>query len=135
MKISINNKTGIERIVTVLDQGTVKKYTIEDEQLINIECTEDLAELECSGTIHFCPTIFENKSYTLVNDQEIIQVRKQLDILYTLVLIILGAISILLLNTSPIFIGLFLVIIVLIVTGIYKILKSEQKGEVVFVER
>ncbi len=135
MKISINNKTGIDRVITILDNGTVKKYAVQNEEIIDIECNEDLAELECSGTLHLCPTIFDYKAYVLIEDQEITQARKQLDIIYIITLVILCAVSILLLKVGPILIGLFLVIIVLLVTGMYKILKTEQKGEVVFIER
>lgn len=135
MLITINNKSSKERIVTCLSDGKVDSYSIEVDEQIEFECFEDLTELECEGTVHFVPTVEDQKIYTLIDDKEIYRSRKQADVLYVLVLVVMCSISILTLYANLLIMGLFLLIQVLIITGIYRILKTEQSGEVVFIER
>ncbi len=135
MLITINNKSSKERIVTCLNDGKVDSYSIEVDERIEFECFEDLAELECEGTVYFVPTVQDQKIYTLIDDKEIYRSRKQADVLYVLVLVVMCSISILTLHANLLIMVLFLLIQVLIITGIYRILKTEQSGEVIFIER
>ncbi len=135
MLITINNRSSKERVVTCLNEGKVNTYTIDIDEKIEFDCTEDLAELECDGTVHFVPTVQEETHYTLIDDKEILRSRKQADVLYVFVLVVMCSISILTLYSSLLILGMFLLIQILIITGIYRILKSEQSGEVVFIER
>lgn len=135
MLITINNKSSKERIVTCLNAGKVNTYSIDVDGKIEFDCLEDLAELECDGTVHFVPTVQEQTVYTLIDDKEIYRSRKQADVLYVLTLVIMCSISILTLHTSLLIMGIFLLIQILIITGVYRILKTEQSGEVVFIER
>lgn len=135
MIINIHNSSSKERVITCLDKGTVKTYSVEVDQSIEFNSNESLSEIECDGTILLLPSIFEASSYTLIDDKEILRGRRQADILYIIILILMCSLTILYLRGNLIILGLFLVTQALIITGIYKILKSEQIGEVVFIER
>lgn len=135
MVINIINKSTKDRVITCLDQGAVKSYPVAVNETIEFENYENLAEIECAGTTLFIPTIFETTNYTLVDDKEIYRARKQADIMYVLVLTLMIAVTILSIDATIVITGLFLIIEALIITGVYKIVRSEQVGEVVFIER
>lgn len=136
MVINIKNQSGKNRVVTSIDQGSIKSYPLEVDQVVQFECHEDMAELECDGTVLLVPTVLESVNYTLIEDKEIIRSRQQADVLYVFILVAICAITILTLkSTSLLVLAVFLMIEVLIITGMYKVLKSEQRGETVFIER
>lgn len=135
MVINIQNKSSRQRHITCLDNGMVKAFDVEPGHSVEFTSDEELAEIECDGSVTLVPTIFEAKSFTLIDDKEILRSRRQADILYVIILIFICSLTILNLRGNLIILGVFLVIEALIVTGIYKILKSEQIGEVVFIER
>lgn len=135
MIIKLENKSGKERVISSIDSGSLQTYKVEENQTVEIECSENLAELECSGTVIFIPTVFEEVSYTLIEDKEIIQSRKQIDAMFLILLITVLIIIVLAIKASVFIIGMALVIQALILLGVYKVLRSEQKGEVVFVNK
>lgn len=135
MIIKLENKSGKERVVSSIDSGSVLTYKVEDGQTVEIECSENLAELECSGTVIFIPTVFEEVGYTLIEDKEVIQSRKQIDAMFLILLITVLIMIVLSIKVSVFVIGIALVIQALILLGVYKVLRSEQKGEVVFVNK
>ncbi len=135
MVINIINKSTKTRVITCLDHGTVKSYSVAVNETIEFDNDENLAEIECAGTTLFIPTIFNSVNYALIDDQDIYRARKQADIMYIFVLILMLVITILTINANLIITVLFLAIQALIITGIYKIVRSEQVGEVVFIER
>lgn len=134
MVIGIDNKSSKQRIITCLIDEKLKTYKIDVNENIKFDVNEPLAEIECDGTVILIPTIDEAVNYSLIDDQDIYLARKQSDIIYITCLILMCALTVLFLKTTIILIVLFLIIQALIITGIYKILKSEQKGEVVFLE-
>lgn len=134
MIINITNKSMKDREVTCLDNGAVNRYAINSEQSIQFESTESLAEIECDGTVLLVPTVADSISYTIIDDLDIVRGRKQTDILYIILLLLMCTLSVILLNTHIVYMIIFLIIQALIMTGIYRILKTEQKGEVVFIE-
>lgn len=135
MQIYIRNNSSKPRIVLCSDQGSNKSYKVLVNEVVEITCSEELAELECAGTVLFVPTVFEMMEYTLIDDEDIKRSRKQADILYLIFLISICILTILTLDTLLLYSLLFIVVEVLILTGCYRVLKTEQRGEVVFIKR
>lgn len=135
MIINISNKSAKDRVITCIDNGSISSYPIKSDEKIEFTTVEPLAEIECDGTVILVPTIFETSSYTIIDDKDIVRGRKQADMMYIIILIVMCALTVLFLKTNVIFMVLFLIIQALIITGAYKILKTEQLGEVVFIER
>lgn len=135
MIININNKSSQDRVITCIDNGTIKSYPVKTNEQVEFSSVEPLAEIECDGSVILLPTIFETANYAIIDDKDIYRERKQADVIYFICLVLMCALTILFLKTTIIYLILFLVIQALIITGVYKILKSEQKGEVVFIER
>lgn len=135
MIISIENKTNKDRVVTSIDQGKVNSYKIATDEIYEFECDENLAEIECDGSVIFIPTVIDAKNYVIIDDMEVKRSSKQIDILFVTLLIAFSVIAFIKIDANLIVTGLFLVIQALILTGIYRVLKSEQKGQVVFLEK
>ncbi|WOO88082.1 hypothetical protein RZE82_03880 [Mollicutes bacterium LVI A0039] len=135
MIINISNKTGKDRIVTSIDQGEVKTYTITKDNFIEFECHETLVELECDGTVLFIPNALDAMNYTLIEDKEVLLARIQINVVFIISLIIMCSITLLTLKANIMVTGLFLIIQALIIFGMYNSLRTEQRGETVFITR
>lgn len=135
MIIKITNMSTKKRIVTSIDDGKITTYPLEVNEHIEFDSNENLAELECDGTVLFVPNALDSVSYALIEDEEAKVDRTKIDIVFILYLMAMCTITIFTINAEFWVIALFLIIESGLIFAVHHLFIKEQDGNILFFEQ
>ncbi len=133
--VTIYNETDKAIIVTRVNDNGLDTYTIDVGNNVKLEPTSDLMELECEGTVYFAPTFHKNARVDIIEDRELTILKKKTDLFFIIVSVIFVALVFLFVTQGIVFQALYTVTILFFAKGVHSLIKNENIGNVVFIER
>ncbi len=133
--LTIYNETNKEIVVTRVNENGLDTYPIAIGNNVKLEPTSDLMELECEGTVYFAPTFHKNTRVDIIEDRELAVLKKKTDLFFIIISVIFIALVFLFVTQGIVFQALYIVTILFFAKGIHSLIKNENIGNVVFIER